>query len=412
MVHSLEHGYVLMLYRGIPEDQVNQLRQFTEQRNGSKLILAPYSACRRTGSPRPPGATWRSWTGSTWTSSRRSGERLHGSRGHQVAGAGAQRRLEISDSIDSALAHAVVCGERASVVALSVYVARDAVYDLPIRACPTPGRRRCWPGTLGHQGSPQPVPPVRHCRTEAKRADPQARVPWSRFDLINGFNAWKHSQAAGRVFVAASRQDHHRAGHRLGVEACGIGAGVRGGCRRPRSGTCRLPRRRPACARTAVSGSRRSSARGAVATASGSGTSEAGAVGPRSGLVRVPRCVVLPKLGAVRVHDDTRRLRRLLRPVGACRSRHRTVEGGGAAAPRSCSPRGNQPTWFPLIQFCQPQRPGSRFPLRPPPPTWPCRTSGTVRRGGSRTGRVRRGGSGRWDRKSVAITLPSRSNTA
>ena len=29
-------------------------------------------------------------------------------------------------------------------------------------------------------------------------------VPWSRFDLINGFNAWKHSQAAGRMFVAAS----------------------------------------------------------------------------------------------------------------------------------------------------------------------------------------------------------------
>jgi putative transposase len=28
-------------------------------------------------------------------------------------------------------------------------------------------------------------------------------VPWSRFDLINGFNAWKRSEAAGRVFVVA-----------------------------------------------------------------------------------------------------------------------------------------------------------------------------------------------------------------
>jgi Protein of unknown function (DUF3105) len=49
MVHSLEHGYVLMLYRGIPEDQVNQLRQFAEERNGSKLILAPYSGLPQDG---------------------------------------------------------------------------------------------------------------------------------------------------------------------------------------------------------------------------------------------------------------------------------------------------------------------------------------------------------------------------
>ena len=34
--------------------------------------------------------------------------------------------------------------------------------------------------------------------------DTQFAVPWSRFDLINGFNAWKRSQAAGRIFVAAS----------------------------------------------------------------------------------------------------------------------------------------------------------------------------------------------------------------
>jgi putative transposase len=37
----------------------------------------------------------------------------------------------------------------------------------------------------------------------AKRAEPQAKVPWSGFDLINAFNAWKGSEAAGRVFVAA-----------------------------------------------------------------------------------------------------------------------------------------------------------------------------------------------------------------
>src|SRR5262245_41779683 len=37
----------------------------------------------------------------------------------------------------------------------------------------------------------------------ARRADPQVRVPWSGFDLINAFNAWKRSEAAGRRFVAA-----------------------------------------------------------------------------------------------------------------------------------------------------------------------------------------------------------------
>jgi putative transposase len=39
---------------------------------------------------------------------------------------------------------------------------------------------------------------------EEKRVGTQVSVPWSRFDLINGFNAWKQSHAAGRIFVAAS----------------------------------------------------------------------------------------------------------------------------------------------------------------------------------------------------------------
>jgi putative transposase len=39
--------------------------------------------------------------------------------------------------------------------------------------------------------------------TERQR-DPSADVPWSGFDLINSFNAWKRSEAAGRSFVVAS----------------------------------------------------------------------------------------------------------------------------------------------------------------------------------------------------------------
>jgi putative transposase len=36
-----------------------------------------------------------------------------------------------------------------------------------------------------------------------KVSDPTVTVPWSGFDLINGFNAWKHSETAGRVFTVA-----------------------------------------------------------------------------------------------------------------------------------------------------------------------------------------------------------------
>ncbi|HWC42832.1 MAG TPA: DUF3105 domain-containing protein [Actinomycetota bacterium] len=49
MVHNLEHGYVVMVYKGIPDDQVAQLRQFVEARNGSKLVLSPWSGLDSNG---------------------------------------------------------------------------------------------------------------------------------------------------------------------------------------------------------------------------------------------------------------------------------------------------------------------------------------------------------------------------
>jgi hypothetical protein len=49
MVHSLEHGYVLILHKGIPKDDLDQLEEFAEERDGSKLILAPYSGLERDG---------------------------------------------------------------------------------------------------------------------------------------------------------------------------------------------------------------------------------------------------------------------------------------------------------------------------------------------------------------------------
>lgn len=36
-----------------------------------------------------------------------------------------------------------------------------------------------------------------------RRIDPSVQVPWSGYDLINAFNAWKRSEDAGRVFVVA-----------------------------------------------------------------------------------------------------------------------------------------------------------------------------------------------------------------
>lgn len=35
----------------------------------------------------------------------------------------------------------------------------------------------------------------------ARRADPTVEVPWTGFDLINAFNAWKKTEAAGRIWA-------------------------------------------------------------------------------------------------------------------------------------------------------------------------------------------------------------------
>jgi Protein of unknown function (DUF3105) len=49
LVHNLEHGYVVILYKGIPADQVDQLTRFVEARDGSRLVLAPYSGLESNG---------------------------------------------------------------------------------------------------------------------------------------------------------------------------------------------------------------------------------------------------------------------------------------------------------------------------------------------------------------------------
>jgi hypothetical protein len=49
LVHNQEHGYVVILYKGIPKDDLDQLETFVEDRDGSKLVLAPYSGMESNG---------------------------------------------------------------------------------------------------------------------------------------------------------------------------------------------------------------------------------------------------------------------------------------------------------------------------------------------------------------------------
>ena len=191
-----------------------------------------------------------------------------------------------------------------------------------------------------------------------RRMDPQVRVPWSGFDLIKAFNAWKKTEEAGRrVFVVApdgtiikqvtglgwrhevSAQVFEEAAVDLGralsayTEAkAGVCKGRRVGFpRRKRKGP--LPRQLPAPQQ----------------------------VGQRCEhlAIRVgeghPRSVTLPTIGTVRVHDDTRRLRRLLRPIEENEPDTGQPEddavGQGAV-------RHRQPSRFPLV--CEPQRPSPR----------------------------------------------------
>jgi putative transposase len=151
---------------------------------------------------------------------------------------------------------------------------------------------------------------------ENKANDPTIAVPWSGFDLINAFNAWKRSEAAGRCFVVSpygtttkeitGLEWRHEICAQVFVEAAvdlgralaayersrvAKGKGRRVGFpRRKRKGRCRESFR----LRNKATGN--------------------GAWSIRVGEGHL-RSVTLPRIGTIRVHDDTRRLRRLLRPV-------------------------------------------------------------------------------------------------
>src|SRR5215211_7320564 len=156
----------------------------------------------------------------------------------------------------------------------------------------------------------------------ASRADPQAMVPWSGFDLINAFNTWKKSELAGRVFIVAPDGDITKQATGLGwrgevsaqvfEEAAvdlgrGLAAYAQAKADSRKGRPVGFPRRK------------KQGRRGSFSVRIGDGH---------------PRSVTLPRIGTIRVHDDTRALRRLLRP--AVQIDPDTGHQSSRRAPRCC----------------------------------------------------------------------------
>ena len=147
-----------------------------------------------------------------------------------------------------------------------------------------------------------------------RKTGSDARVPWSGFDLINAFNVWKKTEAAGRIFS---------------VDTNGV-AEVRVNGLSWRSEVCQQVFEEAAVdlgrALSAWSDSRRGERTGRrvgfprfkkktgttpsfrLRNKHTKGRPPAIRVGDRDR----PRSVTLPGIGQVTVHDDTRRLRRML----------------------------------------------------------------------------------------------------
>jgi putative transposase len=156
---------------------------------------------------------------------------------------------------------------------------------------------------------------VKHA-LDARRRDASVEVPWSGFSLVNHFNTWKRGETAGRTWAVdpAGRVELAEVGLPWRDEVCAqvfeeaavdLGRALtnytkskKGRRRGRRVGFPRFKRK------TRARESFRLRNR----------ISKTGAASIRVGTVEDPRTVVLPAIGPVRVREDTRRLRRLLRP--------------------------------------------------------------------------------------------------
>ncbi|MGB3334910.1 MAG: RNA-guided endonuclease TnpB family protein [Mycobacterium sp.] len=148
----------------------------------------------------------------------------------------------------------------------------------------------------------------------ARHADPDLKVPWTGFDLINAFNGWKRTEAAGRVFTvdAAGGAELGVTGLPWRTEVCqqvfeeaavDLGKGLkawsdsRSGKRKGKPmGFPRFKKKTSAIPSFRLRNKHPKGGRPAI----------------RIGGDNRPRSVTLPGMGQIAVYDDTRRLRRML----------------------------------------------------------------------------------------------------
>jgi putative transposase len=147
-----------------------------------------------------------------------------------------------------------------------------------------------------------------------RRTDPDIDVPWTGFDLINAFNTWKKTETAGRVFIVGTDGVAETAATGLAwrSEVCqqvfeeaavDLGKGLkawsdsRSGKRKgKRIGFPRFKKKTYALASFRLRNKHPKDGPPAI----------------RVGDHHRPRSVTLPGIGQIGVHDDTRRLRRML----------------------------------------------------------------------------------------------------
>lgn len=147
-----------------------------------------------------------------------------------------------------------------------------------------------------------------------RKTDPTVKVPWTGFDLINRFNAWKKSEDAGRIFTVDAEgatdiavtglawrdQVYQQVFEEAAVDlARGLAAwsdSRSGKCRSKRVGFPQLKKKAT------------SSQSFRLRNKQGKGRPP----GIRVGDNDRPRSVTLPGIGQLPVRDDTRRLRRML----------------------------------------------------------------------------------------------------
>jgi putative transposase len=147
-----------------------------------------------------------------------------------------------------------------------------------------------------------------------RRTDPDTHVPWTEFDLINAFNAWKKTEAAGRVLVVdgdgvaeimvtglpwrsqVCQQVFEEAAADLGKGLKGWSDSRSGKRKGKRLGFPRFKKKTAATPSFRLRNKHHKNSKSAI----------------RVGDDNRPRSVTLPGIGSITVHDDTRRLRHML----------------------------------------------------------------------------------------------------